>query len=38
MDYDDDDDDDDDVCAAGNCLVKFILITDSNLLDTGSQS
>src|SRR6218665_3237393 len=26
------------VCVAGNCLVKFALITDSHLLDIGSQS
>src|SRR6218665_359883 len=26
------------VCVTGNCLVKFALITDSHLLDIGSQS
>ena len=26
------------VCKAGNCLVKFALITDSHLLDINSQS
>jgi len=26
------------VYMAGNCLVKFVLITDSHLLDIGSQS
>ena len=26
------------VCVAGNCLVKFALITDSYLLDIGCQS
>jgi len=26
------------VGVAGNCLVKFALITDSHLLDIGSQS
>src|SRR6218665_1128291 len=26
------------VCVAGNCLVKFALMTDSYLLNIGSQS